>query len=237
MSKLVFVFLFFLFLQQLKAQQNATDTSFLSASAKEEIENYNSIFWENAPVFNGVLQIQYIDIPFSHPYWDTPDWKEGNVVYDHILYRHIPLRYDLVGDNLIVRTPSGLSINPFKGRINSFFLGSNRFIYINSNEFKNLKAGFYQLLVEGKISIIAKISKIKIEKLTLSIIETKYEQSKQLFLLRNNDAYEIKTVKSLAILTGLKKKQINKILRQSDLKFRKDRGSAISKIAEYYNSK
>ncbi|GAC1426161.1 MAG: hypothetical protein NVSMB67_28670 [Flavisolibacter sp.] len=237
MSKMVCVFLIFLFPNIVKSQQNSTDTSFISASAQEEIQNYNSIFWKNSPIFNGVLQTQYPDVPLSHPYLDPPEWKEGYVVYDGIFYKPISLKYDLVADNLIVRTPTGLSINPFKPRVNSFFLENKKFIYINTNEFKNIKAGFYQSLVSGKISIIAKFSKVKIEKMTLSIIETKYEQSRQFFLFHDKNAFEIKTVKSLAIVTGLKKKQIKKIFRQSDLNFRKDRAGAISKIAEYYNSK
>src|SRR5688572_26629431 len=79
------------------------DTSIL----REAYSNAVNISTSNMPLFNGKQHLGYPSNYFGIPYFKTPDWLPGSVVYSEVLYDDLLLKYDLVSNQLVVKYPNG----------------------------------------------------------------------------------------------------------------------------------
>ncbi len=162
-------------------------------------------------------------------------WAQGSVLYNNIWYKTDALKLDVHTGELIIQTPTLFSIIPIGYRINRFILGEKRFIRIDSTGRSATKAGFYEVLLEGPLKVLAwrnAALEQKIEQLTL---EREFIRNDEFFLQKQEALIKIVSKRNLYELLKDKKKQIKKTLRPLGLTFKKNREMLILKAVEIYN--
>lgn len=190
----------------------------------------------NAPIYNGRQHMGYARSIEGIPYYLSDDWQKGTLVFQDISYKDVFLKYDLVAGEVIIRHVNGITgIILFAQRIGSFTLSNRRFVNLPSDERSGFKAGIYEELENGRISLFAKRTKLIDEKLVSNTIERKFVDQNSFFALKDGHYYRLKKQKDIMVLIAEKRKEVNALMKASKIKFRFNPELALTKIIEYYN--
>ncbi|MFL5738938.1 MAG: hypothetical protein ACJ75B_01870 [Flavisolibacter sp.] len=218
----------------LKAQSSQADSSFYSEALSSAISAYDSLNKGlNAAIYNGVEQLGYVYTIKGTPYFGPKGWQKATVLYDGVLYRNVSVKYDMVKDLLLVAHPNGYTVlSLFSPRVDSFSFAGHRFYYLNR---KDIPAGFYELLKEGKVSIVAKRARKINENVFSPDRGEQFESEDEFFAVRDGNYHLIKTEKEMLALFPGQQKEAHRYLKSGKIKFRKNPEEAILRLAEYYN--
>jgi len=222
----------------LHAQASKPNPIYDSTALKNIRDFYNSERGVESAIYNGRLHYPYASTIEGIAYFHSADWQKGNVIYDFIFYQNILMKYDLVADQLIVTAneTTGASITLYSPRIKEFSFSGFRFVYLNEKGNKSvLPAGFYQLLVEGKINALSKTTKVISEKIEAGQINRKFEEKKFYYILKDGQYYNIKTKSDLLNTLKEHNKEIHNLLKTRKLNYRKNPMQTLIAAAELYN--
>ena len=234
MGKLINVLLFISLASKAFAQAPVDSISYQS-SVDNALKTYYHSLGSGSGIYNGMVFTGYSPATEGFPFYQSEDWQKGTIFYDEVPYKDVLVKYDLVADEVLVKTSEGFAIRLYSPRVKYFFFLGHHFIYVAGNNKSPLRPGFYDLLRSGNMTILAKRSKRMIEKMTTTATENKYFQSDEFFIEKGGIYYPVKNLKSALDVTGDKKKDIRRFLRKNRIRFRRDKESALIKIAEYYN--
>jgi hypothetical protein len=238
MAKYLFTFLLLFAVYNVYGQQDAADSAFASGNPDYARHLYFTQRGGELAIYNGIHHDGYPSSIAGHAYFQSPDWQKGSVAYNNILYENILMKYDLLKDQLIV-TPedrSGMFIGLFSPRVEQFSFSTFTFVRIDRNgENASLSPGFYQQLVDGKLTVLAKRTKIINEKIVGTTFTQKFEERVKYYLLKAGTWYPVKNKKS--ILTAVKdlKKEVQQFLSNKKLKYRNNPEETLIAVAEFYN--
>lgn len=219
------------------SQAISVDTS-AGPAFKNAVAFYNNSFGPELHLFNGKEYYDYrVAFNEGHPYFFTPTWSKGTVNYEGNRYENVSILYNLVTDQVVILNYSRLAkIQLVKERVASFALSGHSFIHIRPDSLLSpvLREGFYDILADGKITLLARRTK-NIQTYTKQVVETKVF-SKDHFYVENNNVYsEIDSKRALLKQVGDKRKEIQQFIKQNKISYRKSRENAMVRIVEYYN--
>ena len=227
LKKLLTLIFFFLFCSALAAKEKK-DTSYLP-------DQYYNTLGNDLPVYSGRLFLGYASNIKGSPYLPDAGWASGSVLYNNIWYKMNALKLDVHTKELIIQTPAQFSIIPYGYRISNFTLSEKKFLRIDSTARSAARAGFYELLLDGPLKVLAWRSATleqKIEQLTL---EYEFLRKDEFFLQRDGQLIKVVSKRGLHELLKDKKKLIKKTLKPLGLSFKKNRELLILKAVETYN--
>lgn len=230
--------LFLFVVCNLQGQQYPSDSVITANSVEYAKHIYHTQRGDESAIYNGINHNGYPSSIEGNAYFQFPDWQKGSVVYDNILYENIIMKYDLLKDQLIV-TPKdrgGLFIGLFSLRVEQFSFSNYNFVRINKTGKKTSPApGFYQELVHGKLTVLAKRTKIISERIEGLTVLRKFEETVKYYLLKDGIYYPVKSKKDvLAVVKDLRKK-VQQFLSGQKIKYRNNPREAIIAVAEFYN--
>ena len=200
------------------------------------ISLYNKALEENTHLYNGM---EYIG---SHPYvsgsafWRTDTLQEGSIYYDGVFYPNIFLAYDAAKEEVVIKNRQRTSIKLLPEKINYFNLLNQLFVHITSDSTNNygFKSGWYNILYDGVVTVLAKRRKVALRVLTPT---DHYEFREQSFYFINKDGryYAVDTKSALFTALHDKKEEIKKFVQKNKLNFKKDLENTLIKTADYYS--
>ncbi len=194
---------------------------------------------EQAGIYSGP---EYIGYPHrakeGHPFFLSSDVQKGDIRYDGVLYEAVSMWYDLARKEVVVRYSDDFSkISLHKERISDFSISGHHFINIqNDSEKSNLDNGIYDQIYNGKSQILVQRSKSFRKDTDSDGIWINFSAQKTNIFIRTGEIY--KSVSSQkSVLNALRKfeKEILAYLKQSKIKFRKEREKAIIIMAAHYD--
>lgn len=187
-------------------------------------------------VFNGREHVQYSPFIQGTPYFLSKEWQMGTLVFHNIPYKDVQLKYDLVADELVLFHANGYSaVALFTPRIQRFTIGAHRFVYFRAQEAPDSRAGIYQEVVKGKLSLYVRRSRVILETIESNILIRKFIDNYNYYVLKDGNFYPIRKQKDLMPLVQDKKSQVNSWLKNSGIRFRSDRERAMAGIVDHYN--
>lgn len=206
-----------------------SDTSFNAA--------YNQKIAASGDLYYGVEHIGYLQKMNGTAYFETDQWQKGTVTYNNVLYKDVSLKYDLIKDELIVLHPNNIfGVTLVSEKVQSFAIGSQEFIYVPKANKLGLKhGGFYHVLVNGKLSVLAKRSKVVEEKILTNEIERNVISKEQFYAVKDGVATTVNGEESVLSLLEDMARQVRSHLRSKEIKFKKFKELALIEIATYYN--
>lgn len=220
------------------AQQSTPDTSVIASAIDYAKVKYDSQRARESAIYNGVQFYPYLHTIEGIPFFWSPDWQKGTVVYDKVLYRDIFLKYDLVKDQVII-TPDnqgGLFVSLFSPRVSEFTFLDYKFIRMGKpGDGTLLPEGFYRILTTGKLSAFAKKTKWIFEQVLEQSIYRRFDEKTRYYVLKDGTYHLVKNANDLFDLLKEHKKEVQQFLSGKKLKFKKAPEQVITAAVEFYN--
>jgi hypothetical protein len=242
LKKYFICFVFFatliLLVKPLNAQLNSKDSAFLNKAIQNTIQVYHKGIGDQAAKFNG-SQYQGYTVSFSdgHPYFKANLLSKGSILYDGVLFENENILYDEVADCVILQD-STHRIQLVNERLSAFSIFGSNFKRLIKEESSPLYAtGFYEVLMNGKVSLYKKETKKMIDKFSnVNELAVLFEIHHYYYIQIGKQFYEIKRKKDLFKILANKEREINQFISDQNLNYRKAKDLTLSKVIDYYNN-
>lgn len=221
------------------AQTNQPDSAILKIASA----NFYKVIGQESRLYNGHEYQPYdprIKNNALFPY-DAKTWAIGEVDYDNITYGGVPMMYDVYKDAVVVQLYNRFSMfTLLSERVQNFSFSGHHFIRIEADQIADNKAelttGFYDQLYAGKIEILAKRRKtLQNSSNAVAAPETFFSETNDYYLKKGNMYYKIGSKGSILKLLKDKKGELQKHIKQNNIRFGDDPEFAMVKIASYYD--
>ena len=223
------------------AQVARTDSSSQQNALNNTLTLFYSSIGDQSPLFNGPEYYFYDPTLKGNAYFeDINAFAPGSVFYDGLLFKGVPMLYDLYTDKVVVLLYNHFSMfSLIPERVKSFDYLNHHFININADTLNNntlIKSGFYDQLYHGKLEILAKRTKsIQTSSGGAQGTESYFSPSKDYFLKKNNIYHSFSSQGSLLDLLKDRKKELQQYIKANQIKYRANPEEAMVKIASYYD--
>jgi hypothetical protein len=215
-----------------------------SVNLQPAVSHFYKSIGEESRLYNGHEYLPYdpqIKSSALFPY-DAKTWATGNINYDDIVYRNVPMMYDVYKDAVIVLLYNKFSMfSLLSERVHDFTFSNHRFIRLDADQISDnklgLATGFYEQLYAGKIEILAKRSKsLQSTVNTIATPETYFHEKNNYYLKKGNAYYKIGSKGSVLKILKDKKSELQKFLKQNSIHYGDDPEDAMAKMASYYDN-
>ncbi len=208
------------------------------------VRNAASVYFQSLGEQSGIYRgTEYTGFPYrlksGHQFFESEAISYGSVFYDGILYENVPMRLDIIKDQLVVRyvdQVSGISLHNEK--IDFFSLHNHYFIHIKEDNLNppSIPPGFYDRVYDGGIDVLVNRSKGTLKEVSVEgNFITILKQKNNFFLKKEGVYYPVESSGSVLKVLGSKQKEIQEFLKKSNIKFRKDPENAIVRMVKYYD--
>jgi hypothetical protein len=222
------------------ARSQVNDSTFVATVSANITDYFTASLGKEAPVYNG--NVHYLHPKFingEHAFFIAPQYQAGTVSYEGYTYSNVKLMFDLIRGELLLKhfdNVTDIVLDPEK--VDSFAFMDHNFINIKKEEAvnKNLSTGYYEVLYQGKIVLLAKRYKTVTEKLTQAGAERSAFQHNRYYLLKDSDYTLLKDKKSLTKLLKSTQFQNQQYIKSNQLNFRNDKENAILSLVRYHDS-
>jgi hypothetical protein len=200
------------------------------------IAESRSITEAGAPIYNGRVHVNYHPSIQGSAYYQSVDWQKGTLVYENVLYRDISVKYDVVTDEVIVLHLNGYTgVTLFTPRIQSLSFNGSHIVYLNPPNGSSLKAGLYEELTSGKITLYAKRSRLLNQTIVSNAMERKFVDQHKYAVSKDGQLYPITSEKDIMALVDDRKKEITAWRKTTTINFKRDKERAFSSVVAFYN--
>lgn len=219
------------------SQSTFADTVSIHNSASRIIAVYKDSLKQNLRIYDGYEFTGGYRRSAGHPFFEFDQPQPGTILYEGTEYSNVLLAYDLSRDEVITVNPvSNQNIKLITSKIGRFQIGDHSFISLSdesgSTGFPG--EGFYELLYDNDVSVLAKRKKWLRESARAEE-SSRFLQSATYFIKKDNTFHEISSKRSLLRLIDDKKAEAAKFMQKEKLDFKKDPEQTIMRVMEFYN--
>jgi len=223
------------------AQNQLSDSSFLAQAMRYRRMIYQNTLADKVRLYNGTdyKEILLRDYDRGQPYFISPEWRKGTIEYEGQRFENVDLLYDLVTDKVLTHQYYTLSkIDLIKEKIASFEIAGHMFIHVSAGDSLSglLKAGIYDRLEHGDVTLFAQQRKELFEDLSSGRIVQEFRDKNSYFIIKGGQAFEIRRRKDLFTVLSDKKSLIKSELSENRIRFGKQKEKALIVAAKLYNS-
>ncbi|MGB5237408.1 MAG: hypothetical protein WBM43_02615 [Flavobacteriaceae bacterium] len=184
---------------------------------------------ENTALYDGIIYKEtYRTINEKIKFYKSSAWINGTVKYAGQLFTNVPMRYDVFGDQLLIKLNDQLgggALLLFKDKVSNFTIDGAVFVNISNISEASGRKGFYELLWDkDHMRLLAKHQKNDFLRKDRRSLYYEFVDLKKEYLLEFNGEYSpIGKKKSINVLFPQFKKEIenfyqqNKRLRSRDM--------------------
>ncbi|TGE24067.1 hypothetical protein E5K00_02295 [Hymenobacter aquaticus] len=238
-----FAFFSLLAAHQAAGQTPAPDSSFLAAATARLASRQMLPPEENPHLYSGTEYTGYeksYRLVKGHQFFQSPDEQVGAIFYNGALYQQVPLLYDTRLDQVVLKFPqTPLKLKLVNEKVSYFTVNRHTFVRIVSGgpTAGALSTGYYDVLLNGPVRVLAKRSKKLLEKLTPTGVEAEFEEANRFYLEKGGQFYPIASKGALLAALADRKKEVRQYLSTQKLSFSKSRQEeAFVQVARYYNT-
>ncbi len=222
-----------------------TSYSQVGKGTNEELalQHARNFYSESLSVQSGIYRgPEYTGYPYrikeGHPFFISTELQKGEIRYDGMSFRDVPMWYDLAKNEVVVQYVDNFSkISLHKEKISDFTISGHHFINIQGDSAKsNLENGIYDQIYSGKSEILVRRSKSYLREIDSEGIWFTFSRENTAIFIRTGEIYKpVSNQKSLLKALGKYQKEILTHLRQSKINFRREREKAIILMAAYFD--
>ena len=235
-------------LPKLTAQLSTEDSAFYKKAVNNTVALYHQSIGDQSGLFNGN---QYPGYPSTfkeggHPFFNVqhpdksgiPTPSRGSIVYDKVFYPDVQILYDEIAGVIILHDATH-RIQLHTNKVSYFTILDNRFIRIVKDSLSGapIQTGFYQVLYNGKVSVLKREVKLIDEKIgSFSEGISRFIKIKYYYYIEKNKAFFVVN-STQSMLNAFKDQQhdVKQFVKRNKLDFGKDAENALIQIAAYYD--
>lgn len=242
LTAIVFLSAFFITPDKAISQNSIPDT-LAESPLNNAINLYHQYLTPESNLYDGSEYAYNAYYPFiineGDPFFMSTYFETGSVFYNNMLFEKVPLLYDIVKDEILIRDPTKINILRLNAeRVKWFRIYNKTFIRLMSDSVSgnSLKTGFYGILYKGKISLYKHVSKFFKETSSSAQGLNRYVvENDEYFITRGNGYFRIKNKKSLFKELSDKKKEIVQFINKNKLRWKKNKENTLTKVVAYYD--
>ena len=209
------------------------------SAVQEAISVYHHYTGLQSQLYNGKTHIGYDPNMQGSAYYLSNDMQTGTIEYENIVFNNVPLRYDEVGEKVVVQHFNRISSFELTSeKVSRFSIGDHAFVRIepkNSNDKNAPPAGFYEVLFSGDLTVFARRKKLVAEYIENMEVKRRIDNKESFYARRNGVFYPVNNERSLMAVMKDKENQVHQYLRKNKLKFRKTPDLVLTQAAVYYH--
>lgn len=219
----------------------AADSAVVAASVAAATRTYASSLGTEAVLYDGAEYVDYT-VPGTrgHQFWGGPEAQPGSVVYRGGRFAGLPMRYDLVRDQPVLLYPGqAVAIMLVPEKVESFTLSGHRFVRLVGDSLSAgaLPTGFYELLADGPVQLLARHSKRVFQAIISQALTLEYRQTDALYVRTTTATAEVSGLKKLLALLPDHQAEVQRYARQQQLSFAPaSRAESAERLLRYYYS-
>lgn len=224
----------------MQGQAIETDSSFLANATLYRKAAYQAMVGADARLYNGSAYKETIirDYDIGHPYFLSPEWREGSITYEGLRYDKVQLIYDLVNGKVLIHQFNTLTkIELIVDKIQDFAIDDHLFVNVLGKDSiaKLLPNGFYDRLSVGPASLYVRRKKDVLENLSSGKVVREYFDRNVYYIIKDREVFVIRTKGDLFKALGTKKTEIKAHLSKAKIRFRTNKEAALILSVKYYN--
>ncbi len=245
----IFLFFFFqqLFFVSAVAQSLSGDSTVSNRAMAYAVNLYAQSVRDQTLLYNGS---EYKAIPHSpkeHPYFENDQWEWGVIEYNGVIYDQVPLLYDVFTDEVILNyyhlQLEYIVLRLAQEKIKRFVMRGHTFIRlsVNSTQSGVTLNGFYDLLYDGSVKVLAKRKKRQYRDLSAGAgglayaTGLAYADKVSYFMYKDGVYFPVKSRRSVMKILQDRKEKVSRLASENNLSFGNDTGAVIAKLASYYD--
>ncbi|CAG5007402.1 hypothetical protein DYBT9275_04037 [Dyadobacter sp. CECT 9275] len=188
-------------------------------------------------LYNGRIYYLYDPKAEEHQFYVERKWEKGSVYYDGQRFDSIPMLYDIVRDELVIRSLQGDYMLLQSERVKYFDLMGHHFDRMITGKTigPSMQTGFYDLIYKGKTRTLVRRKKERQEKIIEKKIIPLFPQKDFYYIFQNGMYHQVRSKKSVLALFPEHSRELKKVLREQHIKYRKNREAAISTMVARYD--
>ncbi|MFT3947516.1 MAG: hypothetical protein QM763_11160 [Agriterribacter sp.] len=222
------------------SQEQNPDSALVAQQQKNTIQLYYNSLDIQSGLYNGSEYLVYVQLlKDGHPYLDTATLTDGAVFYDGMLYKNVPMLYDIVKDELVVQHYNKVfHIQLIQSKVDEFNILGRLFLHLGKDSTKqgNVKNGFYEVLYDGQIKLYAKRIKTIQEFIPDMQVERRVFSNNRYFIYKDSIFHEVYNQSSVIKVLKDKKFDYKQALRKQHIKFRRQRETAMKLMLHQYEN-
>ncbi|GAB3429477.1 hypothetical protein [Niabella aquatica] len=208
-----------------------------SPSVAHAWDTYINYLGVDAEIFNGRVYNDYRSSLFSgSPLLSVAQNTLGDVVYNGIWYRNLPLMYDVYKDVLLgFKYGDNLLYEIEKSRISLFHLGEREFVHLNTASYPNAAPGFYEVLFKGgKSNVWVKYGKEYSEDLGSTSTRRILTDRVQYFIEKQGMFNRVNSARAILKQYNDKQDEMKKYIKDHGLNAKKNMYHMLKELAAFY---
>lgn len=173
--------------------------------------------------------------PGEHAYFLSDDWVIGSISYAGEVYENVPMQFDLFREKIVVEhSITHILMELINANIKWFTLADHRFTNIRSSNGK--REAFYELLYDGKVKALAKHEKTLQKHVRNKRVTYFFSARTLYYIFKDGSFYPIGSKRSALDAFSEKESELKQLLSREKINFKKNRASALARMAEYYDN-
>ncbi len=193
---------------------------------------------DNTGLYNGTeFTDSFLNTDGSYRYFKGFDYSKSSVDYNGQHYVNVSLKYDLLDDNLLVRSDDNLSIFNVKlipEFVTSFIIYSNNFVRLTDTNLNISGSGFFESAYIGNdLSLYIKHTKKKKDKALKSGIQYQFTEVNFYVLKINGKYHLVDSSKDIEKILPQKKEQIQGFSKSYNTLYKSNRDSYMTNLIKY----
>ncbi len=197
---------------------------------------------ETLDLNNGKILLNYDRVLDNNDrfYFDT--YRYGTVLFDGQLYNNILLNYDILNDDLIVKSNGENDKTPIiinKSKVKSFTVNGKNYVNLSYNTISqtDVAKGFYEeVVVNDKVSFYVKYEKYKKQLIKFNTIYDDFKPNTYFVISYKNEFFKITNKKSLITIFPELKKNINDYYSNNSALEKSNKIKFLSDLFKYLNT-
>ena len=229
--------------QQALGQTTADGAHLVSSSVSQLEQRYAESFFGHPELYNGPEYINYARPYFrrtGHQFFLSTEPQSGSVYYSGHHFTGQKLLYDVVRDQVVLEhATSPLNLSLINQNVRYFFIGNHHFTRLVADSLTQglPGTGFYEVLVDSTVQLLAKRSKRMQERVEQGHVNVEFIAGDKLFIRKAGVYYGVRKKRSVTRLFADHSKQVQQYIQDNKLRFKKKgrREADIVQLTRYYN--
>ena len=213
----------------------AQDNKVPDTSAPPIYRSYMVAVGAGSNLYNGSEYTAYYASTTGTPFWDTAGFQKGTVSYEGVVYHGVPVAYDLVSNEVLIRDTRQVIIKLDPAKIDFFQVGKHLFIKFNGDFYSHntLPVDIYDLLYNGNMKVYVKRKK-QVSRNINADGRYAFINFNAYFVYKDSAYHSISGKNDLLKLFRDKDDAIKAFWKQNNLNYKKDPERMITQTVSYY---
>jgi len=218
------------------AQSITPDSAFYTHAAGRAIDLFNTTIADQSEIYNGAVYEFTPKGPKGSVYLEDKNFCTPSLIrYNGTVYKNIPVMYDVFNDEMVAFSPSSVYFILRKEKLTDVYLAAHHFVYMDAANGADINPGYYDVLYDGKTTVLVKLIKTPHKSVTENAVEVSYSDESEIYIKKSGKFIRVDSKGDVINTFADRKKELKQYLSSNKIKFNKDKEESVARLARYYD--